>query len=450
MSHKLPVGNYEWMTPEEIKDFDIAGQDFESETGHVFSVTLSYPESLHLDHNSFPLAAEHIKVPHEELSQYSQDCLNDLLFKYVPVSKLSSTFKTRNNYVVHGMNLKLYLELGMKLEEIHFGIKFEQGDYMADFVKMQSEARRNAVSQVESMIAKRMFFVCFFTLYIYKHFFFLGVVNSVFGKMIESGSNRMDMRFARSRERSMMLNTDPRFAGFKICGNNLVIELLKKKFIELRRHWMIGFSILELSKYVMCSIFYKIIQPTFEKQVQLVFTDTDSFALILPVESAEKACEMLSPIMDFSNYDSSHRLYNSSLKNVTGYLKNENPNSNIIKICALKAKTYAYVTDKISNKIDLKSKCKGVRKAARNKLKFEHYQKCLEQFRVQKITQYSIMAKDHVNRLVETRKISFTSFDDKRYYMCSIHSVPYGSILIEKFKQMNNQCYFCMNPNILR
>ena len=167
MSHKLPSGDYTWMTQEQIKSLDIRNLSFESDTGYAFEVTLKYPEDLHLAHNSYPLAAEHINVSYEELSPYAKNCLKQLNFKYASTKKLGSTFKKRVRYVCHGLNLKLYLELGLELEEIHSGVMFSQGDYMKQFVDDCAERRRNAVSEIDSMIAKR-------------------IVNSVFGKVIKN------------------------------------------------------------------------------------------------------------------------------------------------------------------------------------------------------------------------------------------------------------------------
>ena len=433
MSHKLPVGDYEWMSREELENFDIKSQNFESDYGHVFSVTLSYPKEKMLDHNGYPLASDHMEVSYDELSTHSKMWLEDLGLKYVPVKKLTATFHTKKEYVLNGMNLKLYLELGLHLEQLHFGIKYKQGDYMAKFVNEQSEARRTAVTKIESMIWKR-------------------VVNCCFGKMIESGNRRMDVYFSRSKERCTRLNTDPRFAGFKICGDNLVLQLMKKKFVDLRRHWLIGHTILELSKFIMTSLFYKVIQPAFDKQAAVLMSDTDSFALLLPVESPDEACRRLSHVMDFSNLDPQHPMYDASRKSKIGFLKNESPHYRIVRFCALKAKTYAYETDAPISVGEFNIKCKGVKKAAaKASLRFKNFKDCLTQSEVQLITQYSINAKNHVNRLVKIRKTAFQKFDNKRFYTCNIHSVPFGSCLIDYYKANNAfRCYFCDNPHILR
>ena len=164
MSHKLPIGDYSWLSEQEIEDFDFKSLSFESEIGYAFEVTLSYPEELHILHNSYPLAAEHIEIKPADLSQYAKQCLEEIKLNYRGSKKLGATFRKRERYVCHGMNLKLYLELGLKLEKIHSAVKFAQGDYMKNFVDQMAEKRRKAVTEMDSMIAKR-------------------IVNSVFGKV---------------------------------------------------------------------------------------------------------------------------------------------------------------------------------------------------------------------------------------------------------------------------
>ena len=256
--------------------------------------------------------------------------------------------------------------------------------------------------------------------------------------------HRQDVRFIRSEKRAVQMQSDPRHVGFKICDENLVVQILAKKHLELRRSWSVGFSILEISKFIMMSIFYKVIQPAFGN-LSLVFTDTDSFAIIVPVESAYKATEMLSCVMDFSNLPEDDPMYSRDRKNVCGFMKNEVSDDEIRKIVALKSKTYAFVTKKQK----MESKCKGVKKSARkNQLKFQNFVDCIQSKTAYEVTQHTLNSKDHVNRLMLTKKRGLSSMDDKRYLICERHSVPYGSVLIKQFLE-TGICFFCDNPTKL-
>ena len=108
-------------------------------------------------------------LPQDELSPYAKSCLEELNLKYTPVKKLSATFRKREKYVCHGLNLKLYIELGLKLEKIHRVVEFNQADFMREFVDECSRKRREAVAEIDSLINKR-------------------IINSVFGKMVNNSN----------------------------------------------------------------------------------------------------------------------------------------------------------------------------------------------------------------------------------------------------------------------
>ena len=40
--------------------------------GYILEVDLDYPEHLHIEHNSFPLAPDRIVVTKEDMSEYSK------------------------------------------------------------------------------------------------------------------------------------------------------------------------------------------------------------------------------------------------------------------------------------------------------------------------------------------------------------------------------------------
>ena len=97
-------------------------------------VDLSYPKSLHKKHRAFPLAPEKADILPDMLSDFQMDCHEKLGTKAKITNKLVATFGKREKYVVHYQNLKLYLELGMRLEAVHKVLSFKQSPFLKKYI----------------------------------------------------------------------------------------------------------------------------------------------------------------------------------------------------------------------------------------------------------------------------------------------------------------------------
>jgi hypothetical protein len=71
-SQPLPVGDYQWLTKDQIKSLNIASIPKNGFYGYVFEVDLSYPTHLHASHSSFPLAPHTMKITGDNLSPYAK------------------------------------------------------------------------------------------------------------------------------------------------------------------------------------------------------------------------------------------------------------------------------------------------------------------------------------------------------------------------------------------
>lgn len=253
----------------------------------------------------------------------------------------------------------------------------------------------------------------------------------------------MDCKFVRGRIEALTRNTDPRIKAHLILSENFSIAFLDRPEVRLNQSWAVGFSILEISKYIMQTLMYKAIKPEFNGRVSTILSDTDSWILVFPSPNTDSALSRLEHIMDFSNYDTSNKMFNGSVKNRTGYLKNEMPDDDIQEVVGVRSKTYA-----IKSKRTMSSRCKGVKEVARKKIPFDSFLNVIKNVEQQQVSQYTIQSKKHVNRLLKCHKIAFSSFDDKRHLLCAIHSVPYGSALI-KYSKKIKACVFCANPDLL-
>lgn len=71
-SSPMPVSDFRWLDREEIDGLDVLQMTDEQETGFILEVDLTYPKGLHEEHNSFPLAPEHLKIKDDMLSEYAK------------------------------------------------------------------------------------------------------------------------------------------------------------------------------------------------------------------------------------------------------------------------------------------------------------------------------------------------------------------------------------------
>lgn len=67
-----PLKDFRWLSEEEIEAFDVSNMTDEQEIGFILEVDLQYPAELHRQHNSFPLAPQHLKITEDILSPYAK------------------------------------------------------------------------------------------------------------------------------------------------------------------------------------------------------------------------------------------------------------------------------------------------------------------------------------------------------------------------------------------
>jgi len=68
----MPVKDFRWLNKGEIQQLDWSKMTEDQETGYIVEVDLVYPDHLHLDHNSFPLAPERLHITRDMLSPYAK------------------------------------------------------------------------------------------------------------------------------------------------------------------------------------------------------------------------------------------------------------------------------------------------------------------------------------------------------------------------------------------
>ena len=402
MSQYLPYGNFEWVnvTPNIDENFILSLKD-NSETGYIFQVDLEYPDHLHTLHNDYPLAPERLTLTEDMLSSYARSLLTS---KYKGTPKLIPNLMNKVKYTVHYRNLKLYLQLGMKLQTVHKVLKFNQSPWLRSYINFNTDRRKEAKSSFE------------------KDFFKL-LNNSIYGKTMENLRKRKNIELCNDSTRAQKLAASPNFKGMRIFENNLVAVERLKPTVTMNRPIYVGFCILELSKYLMFDFHYNVIKNHYGNKATLLFTDTDSLAYVIETPSIRADLEHFKSHFDFSDYPHDDPLHDDINKKVIGKFKDELNGKIAYQFVGLKAKMYS-----LKSSAGEQNRAKGVStRIVRNKLTHDDYVTCLQDQHTNYAIHTRINQQCHQLYTIKQNKKCLSPFDDKRYILNDgITSYAYG------------------------
>ena len=216
ISKPLPTHGFKWMKKSELETWEL----------HlcILEVDLEYHKSLHDLHNDYLLSPEHIEVN--------------------KVNKLIPNLRNKKNYVIHYENLKQYLSLGLKLNKIHRGIKFEESQWLKKYIDLNTELRTAATSEFEKNFCKLM-------------------NNSVYGKTIENIRNRVDIKLLTDRNKAEKLGAKPNFKHCNIFSEDLIAIHMKKTKLTFDKPVYLGMCILDSSKTLIYDFYYNYIKKKY-------------------------------------------------------------------------------------------------------------------------------------------------------------------------------------------
>ena len=143
----------------EINRFDVNSIEENSSIGYILEDDLKHPSELHDLHNDFPLAPEKLEISQNMLSRYCFSIADQYGIKIGGVNKLVPNLGNKSKYVVHYINLQLYLSLGMKLTKVHKILKFKQSDWLKKYIDFNTDKRKNAANSFKQDFFRLMNFV---------------------------------------------------------------------------------------------------------------------------------------------------------------------------------------------------------------------------------------------------------------------------------------------------
>ena len=347
--------------------------------GYIFEVDLVYPHKLWKSHNDYPLAPEKINVD--------------------GVEKLISHSKPRSHYVVHYPNLKQYLEMGMRLTDVHRGISFYESAWMKPYITKNTELRKTASNSFE------------------KDFFKL-MNNSVSGKTIENIRKRQNIILVDDRKKAVKLTTRPNFDRVTIFDRKLVAVHMKKTEVYFNKPVYVGQAILDLSKTLTFDFHYDYIRNKYNDRAELLFTDTDSLLYLIHTDDFYKDISLdIEDKFDTSDYPPNHKsgILTGVNKKVIGMFKDEVAGRQITHFVGLRPKLYSFKVEDEQSEEKIVKKCKGIKKNVVKKgITFDDYTKCLFSGEKQMKSMKIIRSENHDIYSKEINKIALSANDDKR------------------------------------
>ena len=383
MSKPLPTQEFEWMSESELDNW--------KSMPCILEVDLDYPDHLHDMHNDYPLAPERMNIN--------------------KVEKLVPNLNNKKNYVIHYENLKQYEELGLKITKIHRGIKFDERDWLKEYINLNTSLRTKATNDFE------------------KDFFKL-MNNSVFGKTMENIENHVDVRLVSTAKQALKLSKKTNFERRTIFDENLIALHMKRTKLYYNKPIYLGMSILDLRKTLMYDFHYNYIKEKYDHRAKLLMTDTDS--LIYEIKTDDfykdiaKDVEYKFDTSEFSKDHPSIREFRFKVevnKKVIGMFKDETGGKQIEEFVGLRSKLYSYKLHEKEHK-----RCKGVKKSVVAKtITHEDYKNCLMTKNEQLRTMNVIRSRGHELYTEQINKVALSSNDDKRIILeDGMHTLAYG------------------------
>ena len=256
---------------------------------------------------------------------------------------------------------------------------------MKKYIDFNTEKRKNVTNDFE------------------KGFFEL-MIKSVYEKTMENLRKRTNVRLANNEKDFLKYTSRPTHVTHKLFDKDYATIHETKKVLMLNKPIYVGFTVLELSKWMMYDFHYNFIKKNFN--AELLFTDTDSLTYEIKSENVYEDFFKWKDLFDFSNYSKDSKFFDNANKKVIGKIKDEYGAVIINEFVGLKSRMYSIKKtingseSSTAKRVDIATKFNEFKDVLFNKKIIRHKMK-------------RIQAKKHKIGTYEIDKISLSCFDDK-------------------------------------
>ena len=121
MSKTLPIHKFKWTNENEVASW--------GNIQCILEGNLEYPKYLHDLHSNYPLAPEIIEIN--------------------KVDKSIPSLNNKSKYALHHEKFKFYESIGLRITNIHRGIKFQESAWLKEYIDLNTNLRTKAINDFE-------------------------------------------------------------------------------------------------------------------------------------------------------------------------------------------------------------------------------------------------------------------------------------------------------------
>ena len=146
-------------------------------------------------------------------------------------------------------------------------------------------------------------------------------INSVFEKVMENLQKRINVRLVNDETDFLKYTNRRTHSTHKIFGKNYAAIHEIKPVLTLNKPIYVGFTVLELSKWLMYDFHCSFIEKHFD--AELLFTDTDILTYEIKSEDVYEKIFKHKHLFDSSNHPEDSKFLMKLIKKVIGKMKDE-------------------------------------------------------------------------------------------------------------------------------
>jgi len=295
-----------------------------TQTGMCFCVDLHIPDEVKEYTDMYPFAPEHRRIFKEYYQDFDTKELTPFLQRWSKANdgaKMSEfhglvcTLYDKEKYNVHWRLLKFYMEHGLIVKKVHFGIGFSEGDYLAGYIRKNIEIRNTREDELGKTLYK-----------------LLG--NSIYGKTFESPFKRNTYEIIKDPIKLQGLIEEGNIASITPIDDLGWVVRMDGDDIVLDKPTYIGACVCEFAKLHMYTLLYDKLMKIFP-ECQMVYTDTDSFIVYVKHPGNVTADTLFDYIKEADP---------DLIGPIGGQVKSETGTDTIKEVIALRSKVYSYIT----------------------------------------------------------------------------------------------------------